>query len=267
MTKPVAEAIDAIRTTLHEADIALNERERYGEDAHDNRADYDQMIAFYIERAFVETLVLLESEKLERTYAAVEKLHEEAQKDYKATEWYEADLWLVWAAKLNNYLDGIDMARGEPRLRTVTRDLIDILRATQYVITDKQCFNRTPAKEDDVHRRIEAVLKCVFPKDVVHKPRINKPIKNFEPDTGLASVRTLIEYKFIGSDHDAKRVADEILADTRAYTSRDWDQFVYVIYETYRVRSEAEWNELMRTSGVGENARVIVLAGEPSSDA
>jgi hypothetical protein len=224
--KPVAEAIEAIRATMHEADKALIERERFHEDARDLRAEYDDRIEFYVERAFVQTLILFESEKLDRTYAAVQELDREAKKNYTHTTVYEADLWLTWTAKLGNYLDGLALSRGEPLLRTVTRDLIDILRATQYAITDKTCFGHVPQNEADVHRRIEAVLRCVFPRDVIHKPAISKPIKNFEPDTGLPTTRTLIEYKFIGTDKEAKRVADEILADTRAYTSKDWDQFV-----------------------------------------
>jgi len=96
-----------------------------------------------------------------------------------------------------------------------------------------------------------------------HKPSLTKPIKNFEPDTGLPSIKTLIEFKFISDDKAAKDIAEEILADTRGYYSKEWKQFLYVIYETHRIRPESEWNELLRQCGVDDNTNVIVLCGTP----
>jgi DpnII restriction endonuclease len=144
---------------------------------------------------------------------------------------------------------------------TVTKDVIQILRETQYSITDPRCFLYPPKDEKEVHVRIEAVLRCVFP-DLINKPRVNKQIKHFEPDTGLPGINTLIEYKFIGSQDDAKRVADEVLADTRGYTAKDWKQFIYVIYETKRIRPEKHWNQLLRESDVPDNTSIIVIHGE-----
>lgn len=144
---------------------------------------------------------------------------------------------------------------------TVTRQVVDILRATIYSIIDPKCFASPPSNEDQVHSRIEAILRSVFP-NLRHKPTVAKPIKNFEPDTGLPSVETLIEYKFISTQADVKRVADEVLADTRGYVSKDWSQFVYVIYETKRLRSQVEWKELLRSSGVDESAQILVICGE-----
>jgi hypothetical protein len=78
---------------------------------------------------------------------------------------------------------------------------------------------------------------------------------NFEPDTGLVSARTLIEYKFLSSASDTKRIAEEILIDSRGYASRDLDTFVYVIYETKRIKSENEWNLLAEKCGFGQNSK------------
>jgi hypothetical protein len=144
----------------------------------------------------------------------------------------------------------------------VTKDVLQILRDVHYVIADPKVFGVPPANETDVHLRIEGILRCVFP-DLKHKPTLTKQIKNFEPDTGIPSVRTLIEYKFLSRSEDAGIIADEILADTRGYTSPDWKRFLYVIYETNRFRKESEWNQLLRESGVPESTSVIVLSGEP----
>ena len=146
--------------------------------------------------------------------------------------------------------------------KTVQKDVDQIIRNLIYVITDTTLFSDVPRNERDVHLRIEAVLKCVFP-DLKTKPTLTKQIKNFEPDTGIASIETLIEYKFLSRKEDAPIIADQLLADTRGYTSRDWSSFLYVIYETKRFRTEHDWNQLMRESGLAANTRVVVLSGEP----
>ena len=123
----------------------------------------------------------------------------------------------------------------------ITKDLLQMIRDIHYVITDKDLFRTTPSDENDVHIRIEGILKCVFP-DLKHKPTLTKQIKNFEPDTGIPSIQTLIEYKFLSRRENVATIADEVLADTRGYTSRDWKRFLYVIYETNRFKPEKDWN-------------------------
>jgi len=148
---------------------------------------------------------------------------------------------------------------------TVTKDLLQIIRDIHYVITDTNVFQGTPTNEKDVHLRIEAILKCVFP-DLKHKPTLTKQIKNFEPDTGIPSLKTLVEYKFLSRKADISPIADQLLADTRGYTSKDWSQFLYVIYETNRFRTERDWNIFLRESGVPTNTTVVVLGGEPPAN-
>jgi hypothetical protein len=60
----------------------------------------------------------------------------------------------------------------------------------------------------------------------------------------------------------AKTTADELLADTRAYTSSDWKSFLYVIYETKRFKPEAEWRQLMRDCRIDGSTSVVVMTGE-----
>jgi len=149
----------------------------------------------------------------------------------------------------------------EPIIK-ITKDVLQILRDVHYSIADPKVFGAPSANESDVHLRIESILKCIFP-DLKHEPTLTKQIKNFKPDTGIPSIRTLIEYKYLEKSDDAKTIADQILADTRGYTSTDWKRVIYVIYETHRFRKESEWNQLLRESGVPESACVVVLSGEP----
>lgn len=250
----VPEILGAIGATLGRVSRAISY-----EDVSDDRED---IIKYFLERAFLQTRLFLEAKDLPRLLGALELLHNEAKADYlKITTDSYGEAYSVWSGQLYNFLNAIEVTYGENASGSVTKEIIEILRATQYAITDRECFSGPPNSERDVHVRIEAVLRCVFP-DLLTKPQVTKPIKNFEPDTGLPSVRTLIEYKFVTSLEDAKRVSDEILADTRAYISKEWDKFIYVVYETRRVKRESEWEHLIRSSGVGENTRVIVISGE-----
>jgi hypothetical protein len=97
--------------------------------------------------------------------------------------------------------------------------------------------------------------------DTLHKPALTKPIKNFEPDTGIPSIKTIVEYKFLSDRSQVGPVADQILADTRGYTSDKWKAFLYVIYETERFKREAEWRQLLRACGNAESVSAIVLSG------
>ena len=170
--------------------------------------------------------------------------------------------YLVWHGVISNYVDAVAKSHGIHSKLSVSQDLISILREAAYTITDPKIFDSPPTNESEVHTRIEAILRCVFP-GLKHKPRLAKPIKNFEPDTGLSSIRTLIEYKFVSNEQAAKVVADQILADTRGYVSKEWDMFLYVIYETRRIKPESEWRQLMHECGVDRNTQIIVISGEP----
>ena len=254
----LSESLKQIHELLRKADSVFHE------EPYRKKDDYDvpeMQIDNYIKSAFIHTLVLLDKLNLSRTYGKVSDVYIEAQKDLRETRMGINDPYLVWSAELYDFLEAIGNSYNiHPFSNMVSKDIVPILRATLYSITDKRIFPKPPGSEKDVHSRIEAVLKCVFP-DLKHKPSITKPIKNFEPDTGLPSVRTLIEYKFISSQEDAKRISDEVLADTRGYFSRDWVEFIYVIYETARIRPETEWVQMLKECGVPNNTHIIVLSG------
>src|SRR5438477_234301 len=60
----------------------------------------------------------------------------------------------------------------------------------------------------------------------------------------------------------ARGWTQEEMADTRGYTSNDWKQFIYVIYETKRIKPEKQWDQLLRSSDVSDNTSIIVIHGE-----
>jgi hypothetical protein len=170
-------------------------------------------------------------------------------------------LYLVWPEKLRAFVRALNRTSGKLHSNTVTKDVNEILRSCEYIITDRKIFSQLPACELDVHTRIEGILRAVFP-DLRTKPQIDKPIKNFQPDTGLPSIKTLIEYKYVETKADVKRVSDELLADTRGYVSREWNQIICVVYETGRIESERKWKLHLRECGLTESVDIIVIRGE-----
>lgn len=244
----VAPILASIRDILSNANTALDS----GEDP-----------KWYLQVACLRLKILLEAAGLLECLKSLRQIEEEAKNNWAATEFDDesGENYLVWGARLYQYIGALEIILGEPKTSIIAKDIIEILRATQYSITDKNCFQNPPASEIDVHSRIEAVLRCIFP-DLLHKPNITKQIKQFQPDTGLPSIGTLVEYKFMANHGEEKRIADEILADTRGYLSKEWKSYIYVVYETKRIKPESQWRQLLREAGLKTNTEILVISGE-----
>ncbi len=237
-TANIADNLAQIRNLLNEADRHFSQSENLEMVKDGFCVEAEKLAAYYLEEAYIHTLVLLEVMGLDKTYENVNVMFQKAKKEnFTESAMGIEETYLVWGAALRNYVDSLAASYNVSRPNLITKDLTSIIRASLYSITDKSLFEKPPEDEPEVHKRIEGVLKCVFP-DLINKPHISKSLKNFVPDTGLPSVRTLIEYKFISNEQDAKRVSDELLTDTRGYFSKDWDRFLYVVYETHRVKPE-----------------------------
>src|SRR6266404_5276195 len=93
--------------------------------------DNTELVEYYVEKAFVETMVLLEALGLNETLDALRKLNEEAKVKYSRVAMAD-DLYLVWASKLEQYLEAIKDVLGGTKSGTITKELIEILRAIEY---------------------------------------------------------------------------------------------------------------------------------------
>ena len=257
----IKESLEAINKSLSEANHAFFDSVYQQSDKWHNHCA--ELTKYYIEEAFIQLLVMLEALDLSRTYEQVNKIYQKAELEgFDKSAMGIEEPYLIWHGVISNYVDAVAKSHGIHSKLSVSQDLISILREAAYAITDRKIFDSPPTNESEVHARIEAILRCVF-RGLKHKPRLAKPIKNFEPDTGLSSIQTLIEYKFVSNKRAAKVVADQILADTRGYVSKEWDTFLYVIYETRRIKPESEWQQLMHECGVDRNTQIIVISGEP----
>lgn len=180
----------------------------------------------------------------------------------------DGDAYLISAAHAGRWAEVLRRLYGKtklPPLPVAVRGIADIIRGVETHLVSLDVFGWRPTDEADVHNRIEGVLGCIFP-DMEHKPVIGKPIKNFIPDTGIPSKRTLLEYKYITDAKEGKRIADEILADISAYTSDRYDYFIFVIYETQRVFPENRWTDLLAAGRIGEHVQIILLKGSSPTE-
>lgn len=253
----ISSAIAAIETSIREAQRHCDNYHHFSRDD----GDFESF-RYYVERSFYEVLVLADRLNLKSTYDLAAADFEAAKKDgFAATDDYEGETYPKWTGRVRLIADAIASSFGLSKTsQSEVQDLKAVLKRAVYAICDTALFAKVPASEADVHVRLEAILKCLYP-DLKSKPALTKPIKNFQPDTGLPSAKTLLEYKYISSTADAKRVADEILADASGYRSRDWTSLLFVIYETRRVKPEEEWQNLLRDCQLYEGFDAVVLSG------
>jgi hypothetical protein len=258
MSIQVARAIESVEKCLRKADSHYFDGCNYNNDGYDH-----DMATYYVERSFIELLLLLEHLGLNATFQQVDLLYQCAKMgDFLQSKMGPEEPYLEWCMKIRMYVDGISGFHGLGETsESEIRDLKSILKRALYFICDTSMFPHLPGNEADVHDRLEGVLKCHY-HDLKRKPTLPKPIKNFEPDTGIPSFKTLIEYKFVSTKAEAKRVVDEILADASGYRSPHWKNFLFVIYEAHRVMPEEEWTSLLKECELGSNYDAIVLSGD-----
>lgn len=252
----VAAALDTIAECLSLAGTAFD-RSFQGDPYGEWNAEW------HLQIAYTQLLTLVEAQELPQLRADIARDLEAAHAEGLLTVDCEPDGVpdIRWAGPPRRYVEALRATYVHEPSRTVTKDVESILRAATYPLSDPYLFDSPPPDEPTVHRRLEGILRCVFP-DLIHEPHLTKPIKHFKPDTGLPSISTLIEYKYLSSPAQVSAIADEVLADTRGYSSRDWTSFIYVIYETARIRPESEWRQLLRACDIDSSTTIVVLSGE-----
>lgn len=251
----LAAALDAISEDIEKASNSFEEHVHRGDEWSLGDAEWR------IELAYSKLLVICEVLQLPMLRAEVAEIVKIAKTDISAiVQDPDGEPHLKWAGPARRFHQTLQSIFLTETSQTVTKDLEAIIRGSLYAIVDPAIYGAPPANESEVHLRIQGIIRCIFP-DLLNKPPLAKPIKNFVPDTGIPSIKTIIEYKFVSDGSQVGSIADQILADTRGYTSDKWEAFLYVIYETQRFRPETEWRQLLRECGNAENVSAIVLNG------
>lgn len=262
-----------LEQTLNAISVAIRKGDDYGERSLFGNNDYvdphdDEIAKHYLHVAWSNLLALLEASGLSSLKDQAIRDYEDFKKDPLDSKMGYEEPYLVWPDKLRQFHDVITNLYMPPKDASspVSQDLISILEKSEKYILSQLIFDWVPCCEADVHDRVEEMLGCVYTR-IQRKPPIAKQIKNFVPDTGLPSIKTLVEYKFVASTEDAKRVVDEILADLGGYQSGNYKQFVFVIYETRRFSRLQDWEAVLTDSNPPTPTKVVLLKGVVPSEA
>lgn len=259
------QAIRAIRALAWKASSLVGDDYDYWSE-HGHEPDYRKtsQVEVAIETAFLQLLALSELLGQTQLTQIIHSTYRDAKRIGlgRIDTFEDQSAWSFWSGPVQQFADAIEAVYGAKQLAagTISTDLLTLLQNTQTAVTDKRCF-QPPKNEGEVHDRIEAVLRCVYP-DLLRKPPLPKPVVSFIADSGIPSISTLIEYKFMSQESQAGQIANEILADTRGYSESGWGRMVFVIYETKRFKTPFEWRQLLATCGLTTNVQLIVLHGE-----
>ena len=256
----IKEALEAIEANLNSAQLVVQQLDE-GLCGYEYPEEY---IESMVKKAFTTLLLLSEVCRLDYFRSLV-------LEDFKNAETVNGGLGatevlgnsesdLIASRDLYKLLHSFKAVYGLENKDHSVVSVVDVLRNCEYSLTLSKGMD-APSNEAELHERIEGILRCVYP-DLKHEPEITKPIKNFKPDTGIPSIKTLIEYKYVDSPDVLKRVSDEILADTQGYRSEYWKRFIYLIYETKRFQPEKKWKLHLEECGNPKNTNVIVIRGE-----
>ena len=199
-------------------------------------------------------------------------LYEEAKKSYEIFKKKPLDygmaeeIYLIWPYKIEEFLNVIKTFFEYPQSSEKNKflDLKKILVNSETFITNKQIFSWLPCDESDIHERLENILKCFYP-DLEREPTINHSIKKFKPDTGIETIKTFIEYKYVTNHDDCKRVLEEIYADINGYQHNIFKNILFVIYETSRCFLESNWKSSLKKLKTKMKCDFVLLKGSPST--
>jgi hypothetical protein len=267
-----AQAVAAIEERLNKAYTHGNTWimcQYYADEGDVDEGDYHKAITkSNILEAWHALLNLLETYGHTSLLTAAQAEFQNCKKDPTDSAMGPDEPYLVWPYEVQKYLHifkELHLVQQEPTVPVDVSQLLLLIRNSEYYITSSRVFTWMPAREDDVHRRIEGLLKCFYP-DILHKPTLPKPIKSFEPDTGIPSLQVLIDYKFVESADAGRRIVDEILADIGGYQSDAYNHFIFVVYETQRCFTEGDWNRAIAATKPRNMVTVIVIKGTAPSD-
>jgi hypothetical protein len=110
---------------------------------------------------------------------------------------------------------------------------------------------KTPTRETELNNIVEEFLFVLFPKArAADRSQFNTVFKTFRPDILIPELKTAIEYKFVDSEADMKKVLGEIAEDAKGYGRHDdYNNFYAVFYLAQlfcsKERFEEAWTELI----------------------
>jgi hypothetical protein len=108
---------------------------------------------------------------------------------------------------------------------------------------------------------VELYISSFYP-STVRESSLPKPIGTYKPDFAIKSLSTCIEFKYVTSKKEAKKILGGLYEDIHAYGgSKDWTNFIAVVYMTNQFFTEDQMVEELKMSDVPNNWKFILSFG------
>jgi hypothetical protein len=223
----LAEVIEQELQLAYTALNAVDDTERRGciRDPHDYSDDDErEVLAWHLEKSLRSIAVLAErlgAPSIEREIAMlrIRKLGE--------TRRHNGDIHSDIYSRATACFEPLK-AMANVNAVTAHTVLQNIIKKTAQIV---QMKGLSPMGEADVRNAVLDVCRFSFP-DAIKEVGIPQLLTSSRADIGIASLRTVIEFKFVTEKNDMASALKGVYSDMKTYRSPDWDKFYGVFYMT-----------------------------------
>jgi hypothetical protein len=222
-----------IQKTLRDADRVVFKWDTGDADVSNDK----QVVRFLLEKAFAQTMLLLDAAKLNETLGDVRALNEEAKKEYAETDFYE-DLYLVWTGKLERYIEPFlpDVTRKEAdeQAMSAIEEICSGFASAAKVLGSRRRKRKAFDLQDeyDLQDLLEALLRVHFNDVRPEEPNPSVAGQSTRVDFFLKRERFIVEAKMARNNYKDAKIGDDLIKDVARYQARDdYDTLVCFIYD------------------------------------
>lgn len=222
-----------IEKTLRDADRAI-----FGWSTGEADVSHDtKVVNFLLEKAFSQTMLLLDAAKLYETLGSVRALNEKAKKEYAKTDFYE-DVFLVWTGTLERYVEPFlpDVKRTEADEQTMSaiEEICSGFATAAKALGSRRRRRQSFAIDDeyDVQDLLEALLRVHFSDVRAEEPNPSVAGQSTRVDFFLKQERFIVEAKMTREGYKDAQIGDDLIRDVARYQARnDYDTLVCFVYD------------------------------------
>lgn len=224
-----------IQKTLRDADRIVF---RWGTGEADI-SDDERVVKSLLDKAFAQTMLLLDAAGLGNTLKSVRALDQRAKKDYTETAFYE-DLFLVWTGKLEQYIEpflpDVRSTGAKEQALSAVQEICEEFHSAARVLANRR-RNRTALDiqdEYDVQDLLEALLRVRFRDVRPEEPNPSVAGQSTRVDFFLKQEGLIVESKMAKSNFRDADIGNDLILDVARYQVRsDYDTLVCFIYDPH----------------------------------
>lgn len=137
-------------------------------------------------------------------------------------------------------------------------DLERLLKNTGNIFFNE---NYKPKSENDIQKKMYNYIRSYFP-STVRESSLPKVTTTYKVDFSIRSLSTCVEFKYVTSKRQAKKIMGGLFEDIHAYAGyKDWTNFIAVIYMTEHFLTEEQISEMVKSCDVPDNWKFIITYG------